>query len=82
MLIYSLFAVCLTFLHAPSWPEADEIPRNRYVRSLPGDNALPQYFAEKIWSGADARRLIRGWLSSDRHRCRPDCSFFSVRWRR
>lgn len=66
MLLYSLFAACLTFVHVPSWPDADEIPRNRYVRSLPGDNALPQFLAEKLWSGADARQVIDGWLSSDR----------------
>ncbi|MGK2859516.1 MAG: hypothetical protein ACSLFQ_20130 [Thermoanaerobaculia bacterium] len=66
MLLYSMFAACLTFVRTPSWTEADEIPRNRYVRALPGDNALPQYFAERLWNGADARELIGGWLSSDR----------------
>jgi hypothetical protein len=66
MLLYVVFASALTFMRLPDWPDADEVVRNRYVRAMPGDNALPQYLAENMWAGEDARRVIHGWLSSDR----------------
>jgi hypothetical protein len=66
MLLYSIFTVSLTFLYLPGWPDADEVARSRYVRELPGDNALPQYLAENMWAGSDSRYIIDGWQSSDR----------------
>jgi hypothetical protein len=66
MALYALFATCLTFAYLPDWPEADDVPRARYVRPMAGDNALPQYLAENMWSGHASPVLIDGWLSSDR----------------
>ena len=40
------------------------LPNDRF--GLPGDNGLPQLFAEKIVLGDDPRVLIPEWLSSDR----------------
>jgi hypothetical protein len=40
------------------------LPNDRF--GLPGDNGLPQLFAEKIAMGDDPRVLIPEWLSSDR----------------
>lgn len=66
MSLYAIAVACLTFVYLPDWPDADEVPRHRYVRDLPGDNGLPQFLAENMWNGADARQVIDGWQSSDR----------------
>jgi hypothetical protein len=42
-----------------------QLPGSRYL-GVPADNAIPQFYAERLWSGGDFKAKYGDWLSSDR----------------
>jgi hypothetical protein len=39
---------------------------SRFRESMPTDNEIPQFYAERLWNGAGAKDRYGDWLSSDR----------------
>jgi len=42
------------------------LPGSRYFNEIPADNTIPEFYAQRLWSGLDVREKFGDWLSSDR----------------
>ncbi len=65
MFLVGLFYISILYVVNPvGSPEI--LVQARFLDGVPLDNIIPQQFAEKLYSGADPRKIMGDWLSSDR----------------
>ena len=66
MFLVGLLYLCILYIPDSHTFFNQYIASTRFFFARPGDNLIPQEFAERIYSGGDVRNTWGDWLSSDR----------------